>query len=197
MSINKKIIDAIKQRDNKAIFSLLYKNYFSMVYSIIKKYNGNKTDAEDVFQEMLLILIREVDSNRINENRDIKNYIYTISKNLFINIRKKNAKTDSYDTVPEIPEVQNHLELQQSEHLILKIMAELGSKCYEILKAIIFENKKQEEIAEDLGLKDRKVVKTYKNRCKNKLIELLKSNSKLSLELLKNEDGFAKYIRVN
>lgn len=200
MSANKKIILAIQQRDNKAIFTLLYKTYFTMVKEIVKKYNGSNSDAEDVFQEMLIILIREIENGRVDELKDLKNYIYTISKNLYINIAKKNARQNSLDSIPESythdKHVKNHMELQQSETLILDIIKQLGNTCYEILKAIIFENKKQEEIAQNLGLSDRNVVKTYKNRCKSKLIELLQKNPKLSLELLRNEDGFRKYITV-
>ena len=200
MSANKKIILAIQQRDNKAIFTLLYKTYFTMVKEIVKKYNGSNSDAEDVFQEMLIILIREIENGRVDELKDLKNYIYTISKNLYINIAKKNARQNSLDSIPERythdKHVKNHMELQQSETLILDIIKQLGNTCYEILKAIIFENKKQEEIAQNLGLSDRNVVKTYKNRCKSKLIELLQKNPKLSLELLRNEDGFRKYITV-
>jgi len=200
MSTNKNIVQAIRQRDNKAIFTLLYKNYYPMVKTIVHKYNGSKSDAEDVFQEMLIILIRAIENGRVNELDDLKNFIYTISKNVYLNILKKNARQSSLDTVPEsLTEdisVNNHAELQQSETLILDIIKQLGNTCYEILKAIIFENKRQEQIAEELGLSDRNVVKTYKNRCKNKLIELLQKKPKLSLELLRNEDGFRKYISI-
>ena len=201
MSSNKQIVLAIQQKDNKAIFTLLYRNYYPMVKSIVHKYNGSNEDAQDVFQDMLLILIREIESHRVDELKDLKNYIYTISKNLYLNKQKKNARQNSLDDVHEsltIDTIVNHqIELQQSETLILDIIKQLGNTCYEILKAIIFDNKKQEEIAEDLGLSDRKVVKTYKNRCKNKLIALLQKNPKLSLELFRNEHGFKKYITIN
>ena len=191
MGADRNIILAIKQKDNKTIFTLLYKNYFAMVKSIVHKYNGSNKDAEDVFQELLIILIREIENGRVDELKDLKNFIYTIAKNLYLNIHKKNARQNSLDDIPESftedKHVNNHMELQQSETLILDIIKQLGNTCYEILKAIVFENKKQEEIANDLGLSDRNVIKTYKNRCKNKLIELLKKNPKLSLELMRNE----------
>jgi RNA polymerase sigma factor (sigma-70 family) len=200
MSANKKIFLAIKQRDNKAIFTLLYQNYYTMVKAIVKKYNGSNDDADDVFQEMLIILIREIENGRIDEQKDLKNYLYTIAKNLYLNILKKQAKQQSLDDVPESltedMDVKSHIELQQSETLILDIIKQLGNTCYELLKAIIFENKKQEEIAKQLGLSDSNVVKTYKNRCKNKLITLLQNKPKLSLELLRKENGFGKYINV-
>lgn len=201
MGADRNIILAIKQKDNKAIFTLLYKNYFAMVKSIVHKYNGSNKDAEDVFQELLIILIREIENGRVDELKDLKNFIYTIAKNLYLNIHKKNARQNSLDDIPESftedKHVNNQMELQQSETLILDIIKQLGNTCYEILKAIVFENKKQEEIANDLGLSDRNVIKTYKNRCKNKLIELLKKNPKLSLELMRNEHGFRKYIKAN
>lgn len=195
---NKKVIDAIRNNDNSKLFKLLYKHYFSMVEGIVVNYNGSKDDAKDVFQEMILVLIREVDNNKIDESKNIKNYIYTISKNLFLNILRDRNKNVSIDSVQESDfdyrQAKSHIELKESEELVSKIIKELGEKCFEILKRILFENKKQEEIAEELGLKDRFVVKTYKNRCKNKLIDLMKKKPKLCLELINNEEGFGKHI---
>ena len=200
MNVNEKIVFAIQQRDNRILFTLLYKNYYAMVKAIVKKYNGSKDDADDVFQEMLIVLIREIENGRVDERKDLKNFIYTISKNIYINMAKKNARQNSLNDIQEsyiedVP-VKNHLEIQQSETLILDIIKQLGNTCYELLRSIIFENKRQEVIAKQMGLSDSNVVKTYKNRCKNKLIELLKNKPKLSLELLRNENGFGKYIGV-
>ena len=193
-----KILNAVKSGDNKLIFNLLYTNYLPMVRHIVKSYNGTDDDARDVFQDLLIILIREVEAGRIDETKNLKNFIFTIAKNTYLNTLKKANRSESldtkYDTVYEDKTVKNHIEIKQSEQLILEILKQLGDTCYKILKAIVFENKKHEEIAEDLGLSDRHVVKTYKNRCKMKFIELLRKNPKLCVELIRNEDGFARYI---
>ena len=198
---SKEIITAIKEKNNSTLFTLLYKNFYGMVKTIVTSYKGNEDDAKDVFQDMMIILIREIETGKFDETKNIKNYLYTISKNLYLNSLKKHNKLVAYDSAPDVLEVESeiayHENNQKNEELVKNIIAQLGQTCYEILKGIIFEKKKQEEIAEELGLQDRRVVKTYKNRCKKKLIELLQNNPKVSLQLLENADQFRKHIRNN
>lgn len=64
-----------------------------------------------------------------------------------------------------------------------QLFDKLGERCSELLKMIFIEQLTTEEIAQRLMLASPDVVKTTKNRCKNKLVELLDNQPSL-LKLL-------------
>lgn len=202
MNYAHEITEALRNKQDEKGFKLLYKYGFPVVKRMLKgKYGAETKDVEDVFQDTVIIIMREIECNRMDETKNFENYIITISKNLWLNkLQKENRNISIEDTNLENTmkaEVEYHMKIKDSEELIRHILKQLGETCETILKAIIFENKKQEDIAIEMGLSDRHVIKTYKNRCKSKLIDLLNSNQALKRALLQNEQRYGKYLSIN
>lgn len=53
------LIDNLKGENNHA-FGKLYKEYFGMVNRLVTNNNGRTDDAEDVFQDTLLVLVEKL-----------------------------------------------------------------------------------------------------------------------------------------
>lgn len=72
--------NCIRQQD-KTTFDQLFHQYKSDVYRFILYLTRNKQEAEDIFQETWLRVVRNL--NTLNEVRNHKAWIFTIAVNLF------------------------------------------------------------------------------------------------------------------
>lgn len=198
MTNDSNILSALKAGDNNKALKLLYASALPKVQKYVKSNNGDRDDANDIFQDAVIILIRQIRTGKFDESKSAEGFVFTISRNIWINKAIRNKKRVLVDEIPEKgdfnDEIQTNIELKEREGAIKSLLNNLGEKCSNILKQIVFEGKDYKEIAISTGLASGDVVKTYKNRCKKKLIGLLQANHDLRNELLRHEQGFRKYI---
>lgn len=199
MTDDKQIYQAIKKGNHEKVFSWLYKHSFPTISAYILKNNGSADDARDIFQDTVLIIFRNIKKNRIDENKAIAGLMYTVAKNIWIDKMRRNwrnvrlnSKVDYETEYDEL--ITESIELRERETEIENILKQLGDTCFQIIKELIKDDKNFKEIADLIGLKDRHVVKAYKNRCKNRLIKLLENNEPVRNALIKYEARFKKYI---
>jgi RNA polymerase sigma factor (sigma-70 family) len=198
MDNNNKIIQAIHKGNNSELLQLLYKNLLPKVIQMVISKNGTEDDAKDIFQDAVIVFMREYRYGKFDTSKPIEGYIFIISRNLWINTLKRNNKMVQTDDMSIYESIENEIntdyDIDEREQEIKGIFKHLGKMCMEILQAQIFEGLDYKEIAEKIGLASGDVVKTYKNRCKNKLLDLLAKHPKLRNELLKHEQRFRKYL---
>jgi RNA polymerase sigma factor (sigma-70 family) len=77
------LLDKLKAEDNSS-FELLYKFYFPTVASYIKQNLGSNQDAEDIFQEAIIVLLQKVRKTDFVLTSSLKTYLYAIAKNLWL-----------------------------------------------------------------------------------------------------------------
>ena len=176
------IIELLKNNNYKKSAEKLY-SYFPVVKKHILKNNGAKQDAEDVFQEALVILIRKVQSEQFKLTSSLNTYLYSICRYLWNDeLKKKNRRADlnvdgNLDTLKneDVSElVKEESDLKMAE----KAFNGLGDKCKDLLQLFYFAKLSMKEIAEKLDFSSEKVAKNQKYRC----IEKAKEN----LNTLKN-----------
>ena len=80
---NSLAIEDFKKNSNVA-FGILYQNYFVYVKKYILNNKGKSEDAEDIFQDSLLILYEKLHSDNFEAYTCLGNYIVGISKNLWL-----------------------------------------------------------------------------------------------------------------
>lgn len=190
MNSDKEIISSIKEGKNQLALNSLYKRTLPKVKTLIRKMNGNEQDALDIFQEAIIIFYREVKLDKMKEETNIDGFIYTVSRNLFLNKLRSSNRMDSFDYseaayFTEDPAIERHLEMKDSENEIMSLLDNLGDVCKKLLKAIVFDELDYKEVAAKLGLASGDVAKTQKNRCKKKLENLLDENPGLFKRLTK------------
>lgn len=198
MTVDEKIIAAIRSgKDNKSI-KILYKNTFPSIKKNILELGGSKDDAHDVFQDAVIILVRKIKENTLSQESNISGFLYTISKNLWINKVKRDSKSTLFDENIESIDYSYEIEYQENikekEETIKGIISQLDEKCAYVLHAILFTDKDYNDIAEELGLANANVMKVTKSRCKDKLIKLLQENKELKELLISYNARFTKHI---
>lgn len=182
MNKDLEIIEAIKSGKNQWVLNKLYDNSLPKIKILIRKMNGTEDDALDIFQEVLIILFRQVKLNKMNADTNIDGYLYRISRNLYLNKLRRTTKfIDFNEDIDEAdtPEIETHLFIKDSENEIMKLFNSLGDKCKDLLNAIVFDELNYDEVAIKFGFASGEVVKTQKYRCKKKMQELFQQNPSL------------------
>ena len=83
------------QKDNNIAFGILYKKYFGYTRKFVLENKGNLEDAEDVFQDALIILYEKLYDDHFKAYTCLANYVTGISKNLWLKkLRNRNFSVE-------------------------------------------------------------------------------------------------------
>ncbi|WP_299247968.1 sigma-70 family RNA polymerase sigma factor [uncultured Aquimarina sp.] len=87
----KEIIRGIISGDETILKSFYHKNFPYLKHHILKQ-GGSVEDAEDIFQDALLVLYLKLSSNNILVSSSVYGYFYGICKKLWLNHARKERK---------------------------------------------------------------------------------------------------------
>lgn len=181
------ILGSTESRERIFQYIYSYSGWKSQVESIIINNKGTVTDAEDVFQESIILLDRNIRNNIFNHSSMIKTYFMGIVKQHWFNKQKSKKQIIELDEkFNESHESENNytiLELEKKE-ILDQLISQISKQCNEILSLykLSFSN---EEIANKLNLSSAELAKKYTYRCREKLRELIYSKPEW-LEYFKN-----------
>lgn len=165
---NQKIIELIKKGEHSLALDVLYQNYPAFKNSFIKA-GGKKHDADDVFQDALLIFIKKVSIHDFQLTCSINSFLFGICKNLSLEYFRKTGKVSSIvldiDESFNMEETEAFIEKERKYAALDKILKSVGRKCMEILELFYISGLKMVEIAEKLGFKSETSAKTQKYKC--------------------------------
>jgi len=177
---DQKIIELIRlNRHDKALLAL-YKN-FPAVRKMIRSKGGNGQDAEDVFQEALIILCRKIKETEFILHAQLSTYLFSVCRFLWKDeLKKRNKLTDlDFETgfsAAEERQWEGWTEDETRINLAEKVVRELGDRCREILLLFYNGGMKLKDIAAKMGYSSENTAKNQKYKCleaaKNKLKEM-------------------------
>lgn len=162
--------------DQKIIEHLLQNKYSQAVkglYDILpaaRKYivnnSGTADDAEDVFQDALVILCKKVRDGELQLTVPLKHYVMGIVKNCWMQQLRQNKKILINEITTDIPAVERN---EESSFFLAKAAFELlGEKCRQLLILFYHRQESFKHIAAKLAFSDEKVAKNQKYRCLQK-----------------------------
>lgn len=175
------IIKGIKKRDD-TILKFIYKSHYSTVLKFIMSNNGSEEDAQDIFQETLITVYKNIREKPDFVLRcNFQTYIYSIARLFWLKHLREQKKVDG-----EIVLVENlgyvHFEdpepFREEDHryaLYQKAFLTLPSDCRDILKMTI-DGCSQKEIVDALGLTSENYIRKRKHFCKEFLIKKIKED---------------------
>lgn len=143
--------------------------------------NGNQQDGEDMYQEAIIVLDKNIREGRYRTEGNLLSYLFSIGKFLWMNqLRKKKPIlkdnfTDSEMTGDTI-EPDHILQDDERKMKLQGLLSHLGARCQEILSLwqLSFS---MEEIATRLGLNDPSTARKAKYDCQQQLIKLVQKTS--------------------
>jgi RNA polymerase sigma factor (sigma-70 family) len=181
------IIDGLKGRDS-GIIRYIYKEYYPTIKFLITTNSGTETDAEDVFQDALVVLYRKIARENLVLTSSFKTFLYSICRNLWLQRLDRRVFSNEFLEMEDLGEIQENQFFEQPEdenekyRLFQQHFLRLSEDCQKILKLFLGKTSLR-EIADIMGFKTEKYAKTRKFMCKEKL-----KNSII------NDPGFKKYL---
>ena len=144
----------------------------------LKSLGCPRTDAEDIFQEALLILCRKTEEPGFVLEADAFYYVKSTSRFLWYNQARTEKKQATFELTTDVMQIdEDWLEKENRLNGIEAAIAQIGRQCREILTFFYGKKLSMEEIAQKVGLRNEKVVKAQKYRCIQKVKEQLKIES--------------------
>ncbi len=137
------------------------------------KYLKDSTQAEEIVNDVFLKIWE--DGNQIRIETSLKSYLYKAIINRCINALNKNKRESAYQTdLTNVPDDSYELRQIEENELTIKLYAaidQLPDQCRKVFEMSRFEELKQQEIADKLGIS----IKTVKNHITIALKQLSKS----------------------
>jgi RNA polymerase sigma factor (sigma-70 family) len=169
------IIAGIKSGD-EAMMEYVYREYYPMVAHFIIKNSGNETDAQDLYQEGLLIVFRKLKEG--TEVQYLKTYIYSVCRNKWLaQLRYRRMHAEKIVDSLEFFEVwvEEESEATPYEMAMQQALEALDETCRKLLLAFYFEKQTMDDIAVRFGYNQANTAKSKKNKCMEKIREKAKA----------------------
>ncbi len=159
------IISQLRNEDN-ASFELLYQFYFPVIASYITNNYGNTADAEDVFQEAIIVLLCKVRQPDFILSSSLKTYLFAIAKNIWLKRLRDNKMVcvndvDAHQQIAET-DAERH---PTREHTLSQVLQRITENCRRILKALFFYQEPMESLMQKMGWKNKHTAANQQYKC--------------------------------
>lgn len=175
---DKKLIEGIRKGDDQSV-NYLYDSFFDTIKSYVLKNTGTEDDAYDIFQDALMVLFKKIQLNNLEENTDIKGYIFGVSRNLWhehLREKKKSIEVDK-ELFEEFD--PSHLLDTPLEQIVQRSFLKMKPECQKVLNMIII-GCDYGEIAKKMNYKSEDYARRKKYLCKEALIKIVKADPEFS-----------------
>lgn len=180
------IVKLIRIGDHPKALDCLYQN-FPAFRNSLKKSGGNNADAEDIFQEALLILIQKISDEQFSLTCSLNSFLFGICRNLTLEYFRRKGKTVAIQLETDDglkPEnLDDYLEEERKYQALDKVLTRIGKKCMDILSMFYYKSMSMTSIAVKMGFKSETSAKTQKYKC----IEKARNMAKRVLKETKTE----------
>jgi len=176
---DEEIINRTKNKEYGKLAKHLYR-YFPVIQKFILKNSGTKEEAEDVFQDALIIFFNKVNNGAFKLESTLNTYLFGISKNLWhVQLRKRKNEIVSDLYTVNSASIENDINSAIEENLkfqkALEAVSSLGDRCKSLLLMFYYKKMSMAEIAKKTGVSSEKLVKNQKYRCIEKAKEIYSS----------------------
>jgi len=159
------------ERDTSELHSL-YKKWPD-IKRYLRSLGCNSTDAEDIFQEALVIFARKRTQANFELTVEPFHYVKNTCKFLWYNQSRKESKHRTNELGDNITaEVDDEWFVKEQQFAVIeKALLKLGDKCQQLLQLFYGKGWSMSDIAKKIGLRNDKVAKAQKYRCLTKAKE--------------------------
>lgn len=165
----KALLEGLAASDRKAI-ETIYRDNYNMIQSLVINNNGSADDARDVFQDAMVVLFERARSGVFELNCQIKTYIYSVSRRLWLKRLQQLSRYSSpienfEDSVPVEEDIVDHEKRNAEFEMMEKAIISLGEPCKSLLEAYYLEKQNMQVIAANFGYTNADNAKNQKYKC--------------------------------
>ena len=167
---DQRILELIRTRKNDLALNALYRN-FPAIRKLVRSRGGSTRDAEDIFQEALIILIHKLKKD-FRLSAQLSTYLYGVCRLLWNEqLRKRRPQVTldipSKSELSDAEEADLHAHLQHESRIRLAEQAlnELKDRCRELLLVFYHSQLSLKEITAKMGYRSENSTKNQKYKC--------------------------------
>jgi RNA polymerase sigma factor (sigma-70 family) len=175
-------IDALANNDS-AIIQSIYKKFVPKVVSYIRNNSGDNDQAQDVVQEVMIVLFNQAKAKKLQLTCPFDAYFFLLCRRKWLNEIKKssNKGVTMDDDLPSNNELTDEMVTEtemfdEKQQLFDTIFQKLGDKCQELLK-LSFAIKSMEEVAKKLNV-SYGYVRKKKSLCVGQLTQWIQETNR-------------------
>lgn len=175
-------IEGLANNDSVIIQSI-YKKFVPKVVSYIRNNSGDEDQAQDVVQEIMILLFNQAKAKKLQLSCPFDAYFFLLCKRKWLNELKKSSSKgvtidEDFLSVNEpTAEMVSQTEIfDEKQQLFDAMFQKLGEKCQELLK-LSFTIKSMEEVAEKLQV-TYGYVRKKKSLCTGQLTQWIQESNR-------------------
>jgi RNA polymerase sigma factor (sigma-70 family) len=180
-SSERSLLQGLARNDKKAL-ETIYKENYNLVQALVINNSGTAEDAKDIFQEAMIVLYEKVQSGTFELNCQIKTFVYSVSRRLWLKRLMQQNRfqlSDGHEESVSVDEDMEEHEKRNTEFVMMeKAMNGLGEPCKSLLEAFYLQKKSMQEIAVSFGYTNSENAKNQKYKCLVRLKKLFFSQYK-------------------
>lgn len=161
-------IDDLKKESSHA-FGLLYNAYFDVVLRHVLHNSGTKDDAEDLFQEIMIVLVHKIRNDNFRLSASLKTYVMAIGKNLWLkSLRGKTRERDHQDAATAAYYSELNAVIEQEKYYKSKLqqyLYKISNHCQDFIDDVFFKGKSPEQIRKEYGYTTKHNAANQKYKC--------------------------------
>lgn len=191
-SINnkEKVIEGLIRGDSE-VLKTIYQENFRKIKFLVTTNNGSELDAEDIFQETLVVLYRKLRESNYKITCSLNTFIYAVSRTMWLKeLSTRKIKPEIFDNqdiyISDIPDIIEIIDKNDRLKLFRQKFEELSEDCKKVLNMFL-NNVSIKDITRIMGYSSEQHTKNRQFRCKKSLIERIKSCNQYK------ELGYEKY----
>lgn len=162
------------RKEDRSAYKTLYSQYYRMIATYVGKNHGQDEDAQDLFQETIVALLKHLRKPDFNIKVKLGTYLHAIAKNIWRNkLRLKGITTTVvnerviHNFADTIDEDLIEKKVYEEKHKIMKRqLARLGEECQKIILGFYYQRRKLKDLAVELSY-TQDFIRVKKNRCMN------------------------------
>ena len=167
-SSERSLLQGLARNDKKAI-ETIYKENYNLVQALVINNSGTAEDAKDIFQEAMIVLYEKVQSGTFELNCQIKTFVYSVSRRLWLKRLMQQNRfqlSDGHEESVSVDEDMEEHEKRNTEFVMMeKAMNGLGEPCKSLLEAFYLQKKSMQDIAGSFGYTNSENAKNQKYKC--------------------------------
>lgn len=168
MDNNTDILIDLKGESNYA-FGELYQNHFNSIQYFVTHNSGSTMDAEDIFQDTMLVLVQKLRQDDFQLTASVKTYIMAIAKHLWLKkLRNSSREIEFTDLNDEKFYDEITLSIEQEKTYLDKLqfyMTQITDHCSRLMHDMFFKNKPIEQIQKEHGYSTKHNAQNQKHKC--------------------------------
>jgi RNA polymerase sigma factor (sigma-70 family) len=168
MHTEKDILKDLKGENNMA-FGRLYKIHFRMVSRFITDNKGTISDAEDIFQDTMIVLVEKLRQDNFRLSASLKTYVMAIAKNQWLKKIRTSQRSPKFTELTDssfFEEITDAIDEGKTYwDKLHNYIDRVTNHCMGLIQDVFFNNKPIEQIQQEYGYTTRHNAINQKHKC--------------------------------